>query len=207
MSLRHRVLRATIVASGINNLFGHVFLAVYVLYMATSLGLTSFEIGIVFAIGGFGAVIGSFLAAPVAARFGVGRTVTAAWLLFGLGGLPIPLAILAPEYALELVVGSEVFQWLVLPIAQVNQLSLRQAITPDRYLGRVAASHRFVVMGVVPVGSLLGGTLGSLVGLQATLLIGVAGMLGAFVWIAFSPVRAIGEHPEEPLEIATALEG
>jgi MFS family permease len=203
LSVRNPILRTTIGTSGLTSLFGHVFLAVYVLYMATSLTLSSFEIGLVFGIGGFGALIGSFLAAPLARQFGVGRTIAAGWLLFGLGGLPIPLAILVPEYALPLVIFSEFLQWLVLPIAEVNQLSLRQAITPDHLLGRVSASYRFFVSGMIPVGSLLGGVLGTLVGLQTTLLIGVAGMLGAFVWVAFSPVRAIGEHPEEPLELAT----
>jgi MFS family permease len=204
LSLRNPILRATIASSGLTSLFGHVFLAVYVLYMANALGLSSFEIGLVFGIGGFGALIGSFLAAPLAQRFGVGRTISAGWLLFGLGGLPIPLAILVPEYALPLVIFSEFFQWLVLPLAEVNQLSLRQAITPDSHLGRVSASSRFFVAGMVPIGSVLGGALGSLIGLQATLLVGVFGMLAAFVWIAASPVRSIGVHPKEPMNLEPA---
>jgi predicted MFS family arabinose efflux permease len=204
LSLRNPVLRTTIGASGLTSLFGHVFLAVYVLYMANSLGLSSFEIGLVFGIGGAGALIGSFLAAPLASRFGVGRTISAGWLLFGLGGLPIPLAILVPEYALPLVIASEFFQWMVLLIAEVNQLSLRQAITPDQYLGRVSASYRFFVSGMIPVGSLIGGVLGSMVGLQATLLIGVFGMFTAFVWVLFSPVRSIVHQPSEPTEVAPA---
>ena len=195
LSLRNPVLRATIGASGLTAFFGHIFLAVYVLYMATTLNLSSFEVGLVFGIGGAGALIGSFLAAPLAARFGVGRTITAGWLLFGLGGLPIPLAFMVPEYALPLVIISEFFQWMVLPVAEVNQLSLRQAITPDRYLGRVAASSRFFVSGMIPVGSLIGGILGSLIGLPATLLLGVGGMMLAFGWIAISPVRSIRHLP------------
>jgi predicted MFS family arabinose efflux permease len=204
LCLRHPILRATIGASGLTGLFGHVFLSVYVLYMATTLELSSFEIGLVFGIGGFGALIGSFLASPLAVRFGTGRTITAGWLLFGLGGLPIPLAFMVPEYALALVIFSEFFQWMVLPIAEVNQLSLRQAVTPDRYLGRVAASHRFLVGGMVPLGALIGGTLGSFIGLPATLLIGVAGMLLAFLWIVVSPVRNVRELPNGDPDIATS---
>jgi MFS family permease len=202
LSVRNPLLRATIGASGLTSLFGHVFIAVYVLFMATALNLSSFEIGLVFGIGGFGALIGSFLAAPLASRFGVGRTISAGWLLFGLGGLPIPLALLVPEYALILVIVSEFFQWLVLPIAEVNQLSLRQAITPDSHLGRISASSRFFVNGMVPVGSLIGGVLGTVVGLQATLLIGVVGMLGAFFWAVLSPVREIKENPREPMALS-----
>jgi MFS family permease len=203
-ALGDRTLRATIGASGVTSLFGHVFLAVYVLYMANSLQLSSFEIGLVFALGGFGALLGSFLAAPLARKFGVGWTIIAGWLLFGLGGLPIPLAILVPAYALILVVASEFFQWLVLSVAEVNQLSLRQAITPDDYLGRVSATYRFTVNGMVPVGSLLGGVLGTLVGIQATLLIGVGGMLLAFVWVLLSPLRGMRETPAEPVQVSPA---
>jgi MFS family permease len=197
----NRLLRATIGASGVVSLFGHVFIAVYVLYMANDLGLSSFAIGLVFAIGGVGGLIGAFLAAPLARRFGVGRTIIGGWLMFGLGGLPIPLAILVPEYALPLVLFSEFIQWMVLEIAEVNQLSLRQAITPDHYLGRVSATYRFTVGGLVPIGSLLGGVLGTLVGVQMTLLIGVAGMLIAFVWVLVSPVRGVFEQPSEPVEL------
>jgi MFS family permease len=194
-SLQNPILRATIGASGLTSLFGHIFLAVYVLYMATYLELTSFAIGVVFGIGGFGALIGSFLAAPLARRYGIGPTITAGWLMFGLGGLPIPLAFLVPEYALWLVVFSEFFQWMVLPIAEVNQLSVRQAITPDSHLGRVAASYQFFVSGLIPIGALIGGTLGTLIGLPATLLIGVFGMLTAFVWTSNSALRSLRKLP------------
>jgi hypothetical protein len=42
-------------------------------------------------------------------------------------------------------------------------------------LGRVAATMRFLIMGLFPLGALLGGVLGSLVGVRATLW--VAGVL------------------------------
>lgn len=201
VSLRNPLLRATNGASGAVSLFGHVFIAVYVLYMANDLGLSSFAIGLVFGIGGIGGFIGAFLAAPLASRYGVGRTIVTSWLFFGLGGLPIPLAILVPEYALALVIFSEFLQWMVLEIAEVNQLSLRQAITPDHYLGRVSATFRFAVNGLTPIGLLLGGVLGTIVGIHTTLLIGVAGMMIAFVWVLLSPVRGVYQQPSEPVEM------
>ena len=41
----------------------------------------------------------------------------------------------------------------------INQVSLRQSVTPDAMLGRMTATMRFIVMGVMPIGSLVGGVL------------------------------------------------
>ncbi|WCN07320.1 hypothetical protein [Streptomyces sp. M92] len=56
------------------------------------------------------------------------------------------------------------------------QASLQQALTPDRLLGRMSATARFVASGGVPLGGLLGGAFGLAFGASATLWIGAAGM-------------------------------
>lgn len=73
----------------------------------------------------------------------------------------------------------------------INQTSLRQAITPEHLLGRMNASYRFLTMGTIPLGSLLGGALRTVIGVRATLLVGVLGGLLAVVWLVCSPVRSI----------------
>ncbi len=80
-------------------------------------------------------------------------------------------------------------------IYNINQVSLRQTITPDRLQGRMNATMRFLVWGTLPIGSLLGGWLGEAIGLRPTLFLGAAGMLGASGWVAFSPVRHLREQP------------
>ena len=74
-------------------------------------------------------------------------------------------------------------------VFSVNSVSLRQAITPDRLLGRVNGTMRFIVWGSRPIGSLGGGYLGSRIGLPATLVVGAFGMLLAFVPLLASPIR------------------
>jgi predicted MFS family arabinose efflux permease len=115
-------------------------------------------------------------------------------------GLPVPLAVLFPSIALPMVLAAEFSQWLALLIADVNSMSLRQAITPDRLLGRVNATSTFLVGGAVPIGSLLGGALGELIGIKATLLVGIAGFMFAAVWVTFSPLRHLHDQPE-PVEV------
>jgi predicted MFS family arabinose efflux permease len=81
------------------------------------------------------------------------------------------------------------------PIFDINQLSLRQTITPGRLQGRVNASMLFIIWGVIPIGSLLGGLLGTTIGIRQTLAVGAAGMSLAFVWVLFSPVRGLRRQP------------
>ena len=192
------VLRALAFSSATINLAGWMFLAVYVLYMTDDLGLSSTGVGLVFASGGVGALIGSMLVSRFSKRFGVGPTLVWSAVGFGAFGLTVPLAILVPQYALPLVVFAECMQWLTLVMFNVNALSLRQSLTPNRLLGRVSASNQVLAQGMMPIGSFLGGVFGTLVGIQATLLIGVAGMFAAAAWVWFSPTIKIREMPGQP---------
>jgi predicted MFS family arabinose efflux permease len=88
-------------------------------------------------------------------------------------------------------------------IYNVNQVSLRQAITPDRMLGRMNATMRFIVWGTIPIGALLGGTLGTWIGLRETIVVGAIGGGLAFLWILLSPQRHLREMPE-PIEDSQA---
>jgi hypothetical protein len=86
----------------------------------------------------------------------------------------------------------------------VTGISLFQATTPDEMLGRMNASRRFVVWGVIPLGSLTGGALATVIGLRPTLFIGAAGASLAFLALALSPLRSVRHVPDEPLPAAAA---
>ena len=131
---------------------------------------------------------------------GTGPTIVWSAVLFGAFGLTIPLAVLVPEYALPLVLFAEFAQWMMLVIFEITEGTLRQAVTPDRLLGRVAASDMVLVTGLQPIGAFIGGALGEVIGVQSALLIGVAGMFCAGAWVWWSPVREVGEMPTEPDE-------
>ena len=185
------VLRALALSSATINLAGWVFLAVYVLYMTDTLGLTSAGVGLVFAAGGAGSLVGSVTSGRLGRRFGVGRTIMWSAILFGAFGLAVPVAILVPTIALPMVILAEFLQWLTLVVFNVLALSLRQTRTPNRLLGRVSASNQVLAQGMMPIGSLLGGIIGSAWGVQAALLVGVGGMFLAAGWVIWSPVRSI----------------
>jgi predicted MFS family arabinose efflux permease len=190
------VLRALALSAAVVNLGGFLFLSIYVLYMARALGLGADAIGLVFAAGGMGALLGSVIAGLARDRLGVGRVLLVSQVLFGVFGLLVPGAVLYPRFALPLVVSAEFLQWVMVLVFSINAVSLRQAITPDRVLGRVNGTMRFIVWGMRPVGSLAGGYLGSRIGLPATLVVGVLVMLVAFVPLLASPIPRLRQMAE-----------
>jgi MFS family permease len=182
-------LRALAGCSAVTNLFGYAFLAVYVAFMVRELGLSDFQIGLVFATGGVGALIGSTVAGRCADRFGTGRTLIAAQLGFGLTGLLVPLAVLVPSVALPLVVAAEFLQWLTLLIYAVNAVSLRQRVTSDEMQGRLHATFAVLTRGFQPIGSILGGIIASVIGLSLTLVVSEIGLMLGVLFLIGSPLR------------------
>jgi hypothetical protein len=83
----------------------------------------------------------------------------------------------------------------------VSGISLTQALTPERLLGRVNASRRFIVWGTIPLGGLVSGGLASWIGLRPTLFVGTVGCCLATLPILFSPVRHVKDIPTEPEEV------
>ena len=85
-------------------------------------------------------------------------------------------------------------------VYNVNQVSFRQRLCPDRLLGRMNATMRFVVWGVLPMGALIGGVLGSEAGLRPTLWVGATGEALAGIWLLASPMRTLRDFPESPAD-------
>ena len=187
----HPLLRPLVLCSATNSFSGLVFFAVYVLYMTEDLGLEATAVGLVFSLGGLGALLGSLVAGRASRGFGAGRTMAGAMVLCGISGMAIPLAVAAPAVALPMVLAAEFGQWFFLVVYRVVEVSVRQTITPDHLQGRVNATERFVVYGVIPLGALLGGFLGEAAGVRVALIAGMLGMLAASLWLLFSPVRSM----------------
>ena len=81
-------------------------------------------------------------------------------------------------------------------VYNVTQVSFRQGLTPERLLGRMNATMRFLVWGTMPLGGLLGGVLGQRLGVRETVWIGMIGVALAFLPVFFSPLRTMRELPQ-----------
>ena len=193
---RDRTLLGLAWVAGVWQLLHHMQIAVLILFATRELGLSAGAIGITYAFGGLGCVLASAFAERLSNRFGVGPvivhglTLTAlAWQAFGL--------ISGPVWMATLIVGCTmlVFDFGAV-LFGINYLALRQAITPDRLLGRMTATMRFLTVAVAPLGSLVGGALATAIGLRATLLtIGVLALLLVAAAVLWSPVRGHRKMP------------
>jgi len=189
------LLRSIAACTGHSNLFGNAVQAVFVLYVTRELGLEPFLIGLIFAASGPGALIGAVIAGDVARRFGLGATIVGSIFVGALANLLIPLAAGPTWLVTTMLMVNAFVAGLCNPVYNINQVSLRQAITPDHLQGRMNASMRFIVWGTIPVGALLGGTLGQVFGLWPTIMVMVLCELAAPLWVVFSPVRELRTQP------------
>lgn len=190
----HRVLRSIAGCGATSNFFFSAVGALFILFVTRTLGLSAGAIGLVLALGNLGSVAGAILAAPVARRIGTGPAIVAGSLLAGFAVAPIVLA--TPGSALPILIAMQAVVSLANVVYNVNQVSLRQTITPLRLQGRVNATMRFVVWGTMPLGSLAGGLAGELLGLRGGIAVGAAGASLAFLWVLLSPVRSLRVPPE-----------
>jgi MFS family permease len=174
---------------GSNMVFGAVFLV----FAYRQLHLSAALVGIVFAVGSVGGLIGAFFAAWVARKLGIGPTLGVTVVVGGLALLATPIALVG---APALVLATTGFiEGIAVPIYNINQVSLRQAITPDRVQGRMNATMRTIVWGTIPVGAFIGGILGTSIGLVQTIVLGGIVSVAAALWIFLGPVFRLREQP------------
>jgi MFS family permease len=192
----HPVLRTIGAATATSNLFSSIGGAAFMLFAINELKMSPALIGAAFSLGSVGGLVASLVAGRLSRRFGVGRVIVAT---VALGG---PF-----EFAVGLgSAGADVLNLFLIAAAgfamggsgtiyNINQVSLRQAITPEAMSGRMNATMRWFVWGTMPIGSIIGGIIGETLGVRAAILIGGAGATLAFVPLLFGPVWRIKEMP------------
>jgi MFS family permease len=198
--LRHPYLRALTLSTGGWNLFANIGFGILLVYVIRSLGLSPAIVGVLIALGGTGSIAGALLAARIAGRFGLGRTMVWPAIAASVGFFLIPLAPReTPEIFLlaSLLVGS--FFGMVF---NVTQLTFRQSITPERLQGRMNAVVRFMYWGPQPAGLALGGILAAVIGLRPTLFVSAVGATLVFLPLLVHPIRKLQAIPA-PDEIAS----
>lgn len=175
----HNVLRATALTSTAGNFAFAIASAVNVVFLVRDVRLSPVALGGLLALGSVTAMVGAALTPRLARWFGETRIV---WLALVVTG---PIALLGtlaqPGWAVLLSVVGIAAGELGQVVYAITSLSLRQRLCPDHLLGRVNATMRFATMTPFPVGAILGGVLGELIGPRLTL-------LAAGVIIALSPL-------------------
>jgi MFS family permease len=191
---RHPYQRGIVGAVAISNFFGQLVFAILLVFTVRELGLTAAAIGVIISLGSVGTLVAAVTARQIGDLLGVGKTVLLAAFLFGPGTLLIAFA--PVEYAELFIVAAIAIVGYGGTLFNVTMISLVQAITPDRILGRANASRRFVVWGVIPLGGVVAGVLAESIGLRETMVVGSLGAILAVIPILASPIRSLGRMSE-----------
>src|SRR5205814_8860014 len=185
-----RTLFALALVAGLWQVLHHMQIAVLILFATRELGLSAGSIGVAYMFGGVGCVIAAANAERLSNRFGVGSIIVYGLLLTAFGWQAFGL-VSGPPWAATLALGLAmlVFDFGAV-LYGINYLAWRQAITPDRLLGRMTATMRFLTVTSAPLGSLVGGALATAIGLRGTLLtVGILGLVLSGAAVLWSPVR------------------
>jgi predicted MFS family arabinose efflux permease len=193
---RDEVIRPGLLCAVTVNLFNYVFHAIFVLYATKELGVSPGTLGVALGIGAVGGILGALAAPRLERALGLGPSVVIGSVLFPAPLILVPIAS-GSELQLGLMLGAAEFLSavgvMIFDVAGMSMLFMR---TPDRIRARMSATFKFVNYGIRPIGALLGGALGTVIGLETTLWIGVVGALAGVIWLLFSPIprlRAVAE--------------
>jgi MFS family permease len=173
---RNPVLRAVAIITAAFNFFYASYQVMYLVFLPRELRLPGYAIGLALAAMGPGLLLGSFLSSWLPRRVGYGRVLLGCAFVGNLFLLVVPALHGPGALTIGLLILVNFMFGLTTQTFTVALTAIRQAVTPDKVLGRIMATMRFLGVGVVPLGSLFGGILGVGIGLRTGLLCMVLSM-------------------------------
>jgi predicted MFS family arabinose efflux permease len=199
---RDPYLRVITASSACTNLLMGGIQALVVVFLIQSAGLSPWAVGATTIMISVGGLLGAVVASKVSTRLGSARTLLTApitdcfLLLFPLAGSG---ALLVLALAGTLVWATGVV------VRNVTTGAFRQAYCPPGMRGRVAMTIRFVIFGVWPLGSLLGGVLGTVLDVRTALFILAGAAVLADGWLFVGPLKYRRDLPMAAADDGTGL--
>lgn len=187
------LVRAVTASAATYNFFYAMQTPLVVLLLVGEVGLKESVAGALMTVSGVGGLLGAVSAQWAARRVGQVRVIWLAYLV------AIPTVVLIPLAGPGWRLGLFLVPWFVsaygLVVYNVSAVSFRQAMCPDHLLGRMNASVRFVIWGIIPLGGLVGGSLGTWLGVRGALLVAGVGMTAGVLWLLCSRLRSLRDIP------------
>ncbi|GAA3059864.1 MFS transporter [Streptomyces roseofulvus] len=202
--VREPSMRALFASAGTVQFFNYMFHTLFVLYATKDLGLGAGLLGLVLGTGAVGGLIGAAVSGAVVRRIGIGGSLVAGYI-----GFTLPLVLIpAADGPLPLVVGvlfaAEFLSCAGVMIVDVAAGSFQMALIPETMRARVMGAFRTLNHGFRPIGALVGGVLGTAIGVRPTLWVATVGAVFAVLWLLPSPLPRMRELPTREREQATA---
>jgi MFS family permease len=192
---REPLIRRVVGTTATSNLFATLTFTLLPLLVLRELHLGAPGLGLILSVGAVGGLLGAVATPYLARRAGEGRLIAISAVAVSVMLALIPLAAMAPEYCLPVLLAAEFGQSFAGMTYNITQVSIRQRLCPPHLLGRMNASIRFVVWGVMPFSSLGAGLLGDWLGMLATMWIAAAGSLAGCAFVVFSPLTRMRSLP------------
>ncbi len=152
--------------------------ALAVVFLVRVVGLGPFAVGLLLAVPGAAGLLGALISRRVVTRFGSARGLLLSTLVLMPFGLLIPLTERGP--GLTFYIAGTLIAASGIATASIIIISFRQAYSPPHMRGRAAATMAVLLAGTSPIGALLGGALGTTIGVRNAL------------WILFAVVALSG---------------
>ncbi|MGA5195960.1 MFS transporter [Streptomyces exfoliatus] len=193
--VREPSMRALFAASGTVQFFNYMFHTLFVLYVTTELGISAGLLGLILGAGAVGGLLGAVLSGAVVRRIGIGGSLVTGFLGFTLPLLLVPLADGPLPLVVFVMFVAEFLSCVGVMIVDIAAGSFQMALIPDAVRARVMGAFRTLNHGFRPIGALVGGLLGTTIGLRPTLWIATAGAVLAVLWVLPSPLARMRELP------------
>jgi MFS family permease len=191
--VREPMLGAITVCTSSSNLVSNTAMAVYFILLARDLHLPAGIIGLLTTTAAVGGLAGALLAPRIARTLGQGPTIWISALGASIGLLVLPFV--HRDWTLALLAAAQATGSLCNVVYNITQVSFRQGLCPPQLLGRMNATIRFLVWGTIPIGALIGGILGTTIGVRHTLAVAAVASLLTFLPAYLSPLRTTRDLP------------
>ena len=182
------LVRASLIAVATINFFNLMFAALYLLYAVRVLHIKAGVVGVLIGAAAVGALLGSVVTKRIAARIGVGWAYTAGCLLFTAPLVLWPLAHGSHWLVLAMLFAAEFGSGFGVMMLDISIGAIFAAVIPDTLRSRVTGAFQAVNYGTRPLGALLGGLLGSAIGLRPALWVATLGGMAGFVLLLPTPL-------------------
>jgi predicted MFS family arabinose efflux permease len=190
------VIRAELLGVATLNLFNFMFFALVLLYATRALHVRPAALGLVLGAASVGTLLGSFMTARISRRIGVGPAFLVGCFLFPAPLILVPAAGGPHWLVLGFLFASEFVSGIGLMLLDIMAGTISAAIVPEQLRSRVSGAFMLVNNGVRPVGTTIGGILGSTIGVRPTLWIATVGALLGLAWLLPSPIPHMRDVPE-----------
>jgi MFS family permease len=191
------IIRAQLLAAASLNLFNFMFFALFVLYATRTLGVSPATLGLILGSAASGTLVASYLTGRIARRIGVGPASIVGFFLFPAPLILVPAASGPHWLVVAFLFTAEFLSGVGLMLLDILTGTITAGVVPTQIRSRVSGAFQVVNYGVRPVGTVLGGALGTAIGVRPTLWIATVGALTGLLWLLPSPIRTLRDVPEQ----------